>query len=129
MHRAREWSPSRWRQRLLPRLAIRADGWDGPATTGRHAAVNAIVAEAAGHGIFRPTGDASLRRLDREEHNIRAAIGWSFANDQPGVGPWIIGWTWRWFRQRGGLLQSRALLAQLLAGTSPVRDRCPLPHR
>ena len=84
----------------------------------RHAAVSATIAEAAGRGIFGPTGEASLHRLDREEHNLRAAIAWSLANDAPGLGLRIIGSTWRWFQQRGRLREGRALLAQLLARPS-----------
>ncbi len=89
----------------------------------RHAAVTAAIAEAAGAGILRAEGEASLRRLDREDHNVRAAIAWSLANDEPGLGLQLIGSIWRWFQQRGRLREGRALLAQLLARSSTVDPR------
>jgi predicted ATPase/class 3 adenylate cyclase len=89
-----------------------------PAVEARHAAVIASIAEAAARGILGPSGDASLRRLDPEDHNLRAAITWSLAHDEPALGLRIMGWTWRWFHQRGRLREGRALLARLLARPS-----------
>ena len=103
------------REYALERLA---ESGERPGIEARHAAVSAAIAEAAGRGIFGPTGEASLHRLDREEHNIRAAIAWSLANDEPGLGLRIMGSTWRWFQQRGRLREGRAQLAQLLARPS-----------
>jgi len=80
-----------------------------------NSAVAAAIAEDAGRGILGPTGEANLRRLDREEHNIRAAITWSLEHDEPALGLRIMGSTWRWFQQRGRLREGRAFLAQLLA--------------
>ncbi|HZC32142.1 MAG TPA: adenylate/guanylate cyclase domain-containing protein [Candidatus Bathyarchaeia archaeon] len=84
----------------------------------RHAAVFATLAEAIGPGVLGPTSEAVVRRLDREAYNIRAAVTWSLAADQPGLGLRILGSTWRWFQQRGRLREGRALLGQLLARPS-----------
>jgi predicted ATPase len=95
----------------LERLAASGEAAEVEA---RHAAVTAEVAERAGRSILGPAGEASLRALDREESNIRAAVGWSLASSQPAVGLRIVGATWRWFQQRGRLREGRALLAELL---------------
>ena len=91
----------------------------------RHAAVTADAAVRAGSGIFGPRGEANLAALDREDSNVRAAIGWSLANDEPAIGLRIVGSTWRWFQQRGRLREGRALLAQLLprSADQPVEVR------
>ncbi len=81
----------------------------------RHAAVLAQIAEDAGATIFGTGGEASLRRLDRDDHNIRAAISWSVAHGDAPLGVRIVSSTWRWFQQRGRLREGRAVLAQLLA--------------
>ena len=56
-----------------------------------------------------------MRRLDRDEHNIRAAIAWSLAEGEPELGLRIMGSIWRWFQQRGRLREGRAIVAQLFA--------------
>ncbi len=89
----------------------------------RHAAVYADLAEAEGGRILTATAGPALHRLDREEHNLRAAIAWSLDHDEPGLGLRIMGSTWRWFQQRGRLREGRALLAQLLARPSKVDVR------
>jgi predicted ATPase/class 3 adenylate cyclase len=81
----------------------------------RHAAVVLALAEDVGRLILSPTSEASLRRLDRDDHNIRAAITWSLAGGEPGLGLRIMGAIWRWFQQRGRLREGRALVAQLFA--------------
>ena len=84
----------------------------------RHAAVVGALAEELGPRILGTTSEATVRRLDRESHNIRAAIDWSLATDDPGLGLRIIGSIWRWFQQRGRLREGRELLAELLARPS-----------
>lgn len=81
----------------------------------RHAGVCAGIAEAAGLEILGPAGEATLHRLDHEQHNLRAAVDWSLAHDEPDLGLRIMGSTWRWFHQRGRLREARAMLAELLA--------------
>ncbi len=91
-----------------------ADSHEAAEVEARHAAVTAEIAERAGGSILGPSGEAGLRALDREESNVRAAIGWSLAHAQPAVGMRILGATWRWYQQRGRLREGRALLAELL---------------
>ena len=83
----------------------------------------ATIAEAAGRAIFGPSGEAVIRQLDRESHNMRAAIDWALDNDRPGVGLRITGSIWRWFQQRGRLREARPLLARLLAHPAPTDVR------
>lgn len=89
-----------------------------PEAEARHAAVIVTLAEEVGRVVLSPTGDASLRRLDPEGHNIRAAITWSVDQGDPSVGLRVMGSIWRWFQHRGRLREGRALLAQLFARTS-----------
>jgi hypothetical protein len=56
-----------------------------------------------------------MRRLDRDDHNIRAAITWSMAQGQPELGLRIMGSIWRWFQRRGRLREGRAVVAELFA--------------
>jgi predicted ATPase/class 3 adenylate cyclase len=80
----------------------------------RHAAVILALAEEAGRVVLSPTGEAGLRRLDRDDHNVRAAISWSLGDGDPELGLRIMASIWRWF-QRGRLREGRAILAQLFA--------------
>src|SRR4029079_17503263 len=89
----------------------------------RHAAGYADLAEAQAAQILGQRGQSALRRLDREQHNLRDAITWSLAHDQPSIGLRIIGSTWRWYQQRGRLREARGLLAQLLAHPEQVDVR------
>ncbi|MBI3746251.1 MAG: adenylate/guanylate cyclase domain-containing protein [Chloroflexi bacterium] len=81
----------------------------------RFTGVCAEVAETAGATILALTGEASLRRLDREDRNLREAMEWSLANGNADLGLRIIGATWRWFQQRGRLREGLALASRLLA--------------
>jgi predicted ATPase/class 3 adenylate cyclase len=81
------------------------------------------VAEAAGAEILGPTGETAMRRLDREDHNLRAAIELAMSRGDLEPGLRIVGSIWRWYQQRGRLREARALLAQLLAPTSNVDVR------
>ncbi len=87
------------------------------------AAVYAAIAESAGPAILTQTGEATIHRLDREDHNMRTAIDWSIANDQPDIGLRMLGSIWRWFQQRGRLREGRGLLATLLGHVPPGDDR------
>ncbi len=92
-------------------------------TEERFATVCTSIAEAAGSAILGQAGEANIARLDREDHNLRAAIDWSLAHDQPDLGLRIIGSIWRWFQQRGRLREARALLAQLFTRSSATDVR------
>ena len=81
----------------------------------RHATVMTDVAERVGAGILTAAGEISMRQLDHEEHNLRAAIEWSLAAQNPDMGLRLMGSTWRWYQQRGRLREGRAVLTDLLA--------------
>ncbi len=87
-----------------------------PATEARFVGVCVETAETAGRTILGVTGEANMRRLDREDRNLRAAVDWSLANDRPDLGLRMMGAIWRWFQQRGRIREARAILADLLAG-------------
>ena len=82
--------------------------------------VYAEIADDAGRQILGQSGDASMRRLDREDRNLRAAVEWTLAHDDADDGLRIMGATWRWFQRRGRLREGRQLVAQLLE--MPVSD-------
>src|SRR5204863_575647 len=75
----------------------------------RHATVMTELAERLGGDILTAGGETSIRHLDHESHNLRAAIDWSLAHDATDVGLRIMGATWRWFQQRGRLREGRWL--------------------
>ncbi|HYL40886.1 MAG TPA: adenylate/guanylate cyclase domain-containing protein [Candidatus Binatus sp.] len=80
----------------------------------RHATEMRAIAEREGARILTRDGDAALRRLDDEQHNLRAAVEWSLTTGTTEIGEAILGATWRWFQQRGRLRECRAWLAELL---------------
>src|SRR5262249_60209160 len=90
-------------------------GGGAPRWEPRHAAVMEELAVRLGGDILTAAGDASLRHLDHESNNLRAAIAWSLAHDEADLGLRIIGASWRWHQQRGRLREGRAALADLLA--------------
>ncbi len=88
----------------------------------RHAAVITDLAERLGAGLLTASGEASMRHLDHEEHNLRAAVEWSLSTGNPDPGLRLMGATWRWNQQRGRIRDGRALLADLL-GRPPADPR------
>jgi predicted ATPase/class 3 adenylate cyclase len=83
-----------------------------------HASVIADIAERAGARILSAAGSAAIGRLDLEQHNIRAALGWSTRTGETQIGLRIMGAIWRWFQQRGRLREARSTLAQLMANAA-----------
>ena len=88
----------------------------------RHAAVMRSIAETAGPRILTAAGEVTLRQLDHEQHNLRAAVEWSLGQGDSSVGLAILGATWRWFQQRGRLREGRAWLSELLDRRDPGVD-------
>jgi len=80
----------------------------------RHARVMRRVAEQMGARILGKGGEAALHRLDREQHNLAAAIAWSLRTGDVGPGLGIMAAAWRWWQQRGRLREGREHLANLL---------------
>jgi predicted ATPase/class 3 adenylate cyclase len=104
--------------------AERLDEHDERATTEeRHAIAMTELAERYGAGILAAAAESSMRHLDHEAYNLRAAIDWSMAHGRPDLGLRLIGSTWRWYQQRGRLREGRALLAGFLAASDGVEPR------
>jgi tetratricopeptide (TPR) repeat protein len=82
----------------------------------------ARTAEDAGPLILGPEGYATIRRLDMEQHNVRAAIDWALATGDTTTGIRVAAPIWRWFQQRGRLREAREVLERLMA-ERPSDDR------
>ena len=91
----------------------------------RHAHVTMSQCAQLGEGLLGPSGEAGMRGLEREAHNIRRAVEWSVEHAEPSVGLALMGSTWRWFQQRGRLREGRAMLGALLVRPEEV----PVPVR
>ena len=59
-----------------------------------------------------------MRRLDRDDRNLRAAIDWTIAGGEAQLGLRLVGAIWRWYQARGRIREARAILADLLARPS-----------
>ena len=81
----------------------------------RHAAVMEELAVRLGGQLLAAAAETSMRHLDHEAFNLRAAIDWSLTQDAADRGLRIVGATWRWYQQRGRLREGRWLLGELLA--------------
>ena len=110
---------------LLREFALeRLDASGERAATDAHLADLCVsIAEQFGGAILGQTGEASIRRLDHEDHNLRAAVDWCIANGRADTGLRIAGSIWRWYQQRGRLREARALLTTLLADPSATDTR------
>jgi predicted ATPase/class 3 adenylate cyclase len=84
-------------------------------TEARHAEAIAGLAQAVGPTILGPNGQSTIRRLDREQHNVRAVVDWATRTGNLETGVRAVAPIWRWFQQRGLLREGRELLARLLA--------------
>ena len=91
-------------------------------TEARHAAAVAAFTQSAGPKILGPEGQATMRRLDREQHNVRAAIEWATRTGDLATGLRVAAPIWRWFQQRGLIREGREVLDRLLA-TPPTDAR------
>ena len=88
----------------------------------RHATAMRALAEREGSQILSRTGEQAVRRLDREQHNLRAAIDWSLGTGDTAIGLAIMAGAWRWWQQRGRLRDGRAILAELLDRETHAQD-------
>jgi len=80
----------------------------------RHAKAIGQLAAALGPAILGPNGQSVIRRLDREQHNVRAAAAWAMRTGDSSVGLRAVAPIWRWFQQRGLIREGRDLLDRLL---------------
>ncbi|HVQ23472.1 MAG TPA: adenylate/guanylate cyclase domain-containing protein, partial [Candidatus Saccharimonadia bacterium] len=94
------------------------DGKERSLAEARFAAVCVGVAEAAGQAMLGPTREASMRRLDRDDRNLRVTIDWAIASGEALLGLRLVGTIWRWYQARGRIREARSILADLLARPS-----------
>ena len=94
--------------------------------SGERAAIAAGHAEAIarlvgelGPNVLSPMGSAVIRRLDLEQHNVRAALDHAFRVGDNALGIRIVAPIWRWFQQRGRLGEARAALDRLMTDPPP----------
>ena len=71
----------------------------------RHAGAIADLAERLGSQILSAGGSAAIRRLDLEQHNVRAVLDWSIRTGETEIGLRVIAAIWRWFQQRGACVR------------------------
>jgi len=78
-----------------------AETEDAEPVARRHAEWVLDLAESAAPMLEAGSGPAWLDRLGREHDNIRAALRWAIANDEPEIGLRIAASVWRFWQQRG----------------------------
>jgi predicted ATPase/class 3 adenylate cyclase len=83
-----------------------------------HAVYFTELAESLSDAIRSPDHGAALDRLEHEHDNLRAALRWSFDNDEPDLTLRIAGAVWPFWKLRGYLGEGRKWLEQAL-------DRAP----
>ncbi|HEX5502968.1 MAG TPA: LuxR C-terminal-related transcriptional regulator [Thermomicrobiales bacterium] len=129
---------------LAQNLLYRADGADGAARVGmlatirayalerladsgeadllaeRHAAHFLAFAEAAEAGLTGPEQRTWLWRLDAEQGNVQAALGWALARGDRATALRLGGALWRSWHMRGLLGEGRRWLERALAGADAV---------
>jgi predicted ATPase/class 3 adenylate cyclase len=92
----------------------------------RHAELFRSLAEEAGPALGAEDPISWLERLDRDNDNLRAALGWAIRAGEAEIGLRLAAPIWRFWLHRGLLAEGRAWLERLLAlpsaqGRSPVR--------
>lgn len=99
------------------------------ALTRRHAEYYARL--AADLGWIGPNQDARDRRLERELPNARAALAWTLACDEPGLGLRLATPLGRWWYSRGAFDEAERWLRALLAADerAPADRAAPPPLR
>ena len=83
--------------------------------------VSSALAEEAEPYLFGGDRGRWLRHLSEEQDNIRAALGWSLAQDEPELGMRLVGVLWMWF-QRRLTIEGRQWADDLLAHTRAQRS-------
>jgi predicted ATPase/class 3 adenylate cyclase len=94
----------------------------------RHAEYFADLSERAEPEFIGEDQTAWLDRFGREHENVRAALGWCLRSGQAEPGLRIAAAIWRFWQQRGHLIEGRQWLADLLslpaaAGPTMLRGR------
>ena len=92
---------------------------------GRHAAYFADHAEAVEPALYSDARRPWLRRLEDDRDNFRAALSWSVAAGDVGVGLRILGslWLWWWTSFNEGLEWAERVLSRPVGAASPTAER------
>jgi non-specific serine/threonine protein kinase len=85
----------------------------------RHAAYFLALAEDAAPALLGPDQEAWLARLDGEQHNLRAVVRWTLAND-PALSLRLAAALWRFWYTRGHIQEGRRWLERALATGASV---------
>ncbi len=97
-----------------------------PAVERRHAHTFLEAAERAEPRLLGEEGEVWLDAVDRDRHDLRAAMRWSLTVGEPALGLRITYAIWRYWQGRSELREGRAWTRELLAhpaaaGDSPER--------
>jgi predicted ATPase/class 3 adenylate cyclase len=92
-----------------------ADGGRADAIALRHAEYFADLSEQAEPEFIGEEQATWLDRFGREHENVRAALGWCLRSGQAEPGLRIAAAIWRFWQQRGHLIEGRQWLADLLS--------------
>jgi predicted ATPase/DNA-binding CsgD family transcriptional regulator len=95
------------------RERLEASG-EAETTHRRHAAYFLALAEDAAPALLGPDQEAWLARLDGEQHNLRAAMRWTLAND-PAASLRLAAALWRFRYTRGHIQEGQHWLERALA--------------
>jgi non-specific serine/threonine protein kinase len=93
---------------------LAASGEDA-ALRAQHAAWCLVLAEEAEAGLTGPQQSVWLERLEQEHDNLRAALGWSFAEGDPAIGLRIAVAIGRFWQYHAHVREGRAWLLRGLA--------------
>jgi predicted ATPase/class 3 adenylate cyclase len=88
----------------------------------RHAATFRDIAISAGPHLVEAGAERYLDAIDHAIHDLRQAMAWSLAANEPEFGLQIIGALWRWWQLRLNLREGRDWAARLLAHPAAAGD-------
>jgi predicted ATPase len=104
-------------------LAKLEEGGDSIEMARRHGNFFLALAEAFAAGVLGPGQPAQVERLSAEEDNLRAALEWSRATGEIGLGQGLAASLWRYWYIRGALVEGRAWLEWALSAPSDGERR------
>jgi predicted ATPase/DNA-binding SARP family transcriptional activator len=86
----------------------------------RHATAFLEIAERAAPGLSGRDGHVLLHRLEREQHNLRAALSWFVTRGQPDPAMRMASALWRYWQMRGHLIEAQQRIDEVLAMSGAV---------
>jgi diguanylate cyclase (GGDEF)-like protein len=86
----------------------------------RHAAHFAALADQAVASLLGPEQSAAHDLIAQEQHNVRAALAWTLANDEGEVAARISVGIWRFWATRGHSVEGREWITRVLAKHGPL---------